>query len=572
MMATRRSYPFKRPPELDSGKRGHLPVIVVGAGPVGLTMAIELLERGIATVVLDDDNTVSIGSRAICYAKRALEIWDRLGCGEVMLNKGVTWNVGKVFFGDDPEPVYTFNMLDEEGYKYPGFINLQQYYNEEFLIARLQELGGEIRWKNTVVEVTPAAKGVTIAVDTPEGRYEMACDYLIAADGSRSPIRKMLGLDFEGQVFEDHFLIADIKMKQDFPSERRFWFDPPFNRGQSALLHKQPDDVWRLDLQLGWDIDRDAEMKPERVAERVRAALPGVDFEFEWLSIYTFQCRRLDKFRHGRVIFVGDSAHLVSPFGARGANSGVQDADNLGWKLQLVLAGKAPEALLDSYDAERVYAAKENLLNSTRSTDFITPKSAVSRAFRNAVLELAREAPFARPFVNSGRLSVPAILRESALNTPDSDAFAGKMVPGAPAADGRIRVNGRDEWLLTFLARDNGGVNHKGTGFTALYFAGDADADKAMAETAKAMAQDTIPVTVYAIGNPNAAPQGLAVIEDAAGHLARRYDGRPGTVYLLRPDHHVTARWRAADIAAIRRARDLAAGHRAPAQIKETAA
>src|SRR5690606_8873820 len=234
------------------------------------------------------------------------------------------------------------------GYKYPGFINLQQYYNEEFLIDRLVELGGEIRWLSKVVDVRPSAQNVAIKVETSAGTYELTCDYLIAADGSKSPIRGMLGLDFEGKVFEDHFLIADIKMKQPFPSERRFWFDPVFNKGQSALLHKQPDDVWRLDLQLGWNINREEEIKPERVAERVRAALPGVDFEFEWISIYTFQCRRLEKFRHGRVIFVGDSAHLVSPFGARGANSGVQDADNLGWKLQLVMKGLAPESLLDS--------------------------------------------------------------------------------------------------------------------------------------------------------------------------------------------------------------------------------
>lgn len=568
MSTPRRTYPFVRPPELDGGGSPRRPVIVVGAGPVGLTMAIDLIERGIPAIVIDDDNTVSVGSRAICYAKRTLEIWDRLACGEVMLNKGVTWNVGKVYLGDDPDPIYTFNMLDEEGYKYPGFINLQQYYNEEFLIDRLSELGGEIRWLSKVVGVKPHGGHVAISVETSAGTYELTCDYLIAADGSKSPIRRMMGLDFEGKVFEDHFLIADIKMKQPFPSERRFWFDPVFNKGQSALLHKQPDDVWRLDLQLGWDIDREAEMKPERVAQRVRAALPGVEFEFEWISIYTFQCRRLDKFRHGRVIFVGDSAHLVSPFGARGANSGVQDADNLGWKLQLVLAGKAPDHLLDSYDAERLYAAKENLLNSTRSTDFITPKSRISRAFRDAVLQLAGSQPFARPMVNSGRLSVPAILRESPLNTPDTDAFAGKMAPGAPAADGRVHVEGRDEWLLTYLARSNGGRERCGTGFTALYFAGSVADDRAAEAAMAALRRDAIPVSFYVVGQP-ATPLGCPALEDVAGHLTRRYDARPGTVYLLRPDHHVAGRWRRVDAAKVRAARDHATGHTALTVLKE---
>lgn len=571
MSAPRRTYPFVRPQELEGGATARHPVIIVGAGPVGLTMAIDLMERGIPAIIIDDDNTVSIGSRAICYAKRTLEIWDRLGCGEVMLDKGVTWNVGKVYLGEDPDPIYTFNMLDEEGYKYPGFINLQQYYNEEFLIDRLSELGGEIRWQSKVVDVEPTADHVAIKVETAAGTYDLTCDYLIAADGSKSPVRKMLGLDFEGKVFEDHFLIADIKMKQPFPPERRFWFDPVFNKGQSALLHKQPDDVWRLDLQLGWDIDRDAELKPERVAQRVHAALPGVDFEFEWISIYTFQCRRLDKFRHGRVIFVGDSAHLVSPFGARGANSGVQDADNLGWKLQLVLEGKAPDSLLDSYDAERVYAAKENLLNSTRSTDFITPKSRISRTFRDAVLQLAQDVPFARPMVNSGRLSVPAILRSSSLNTPDEDTFSGKMMPGAPAADGQIQADGGEEWLLTWLVRANGGRENHGTGFMALYFAGSPADDQAAAAAIANLKRDSIPVAVYAVGEPTV-DLSCPVLTDAAGHLARRYDSRPGTVYLLRPDTHVTGRWRRFDAAKIRAARTRAVGHAATAPLKEQVA
>ena len=235
----------------------------------------------------------------------------------------------------------------------------------------------------------------------------------------------MLGLDWQGQVFRDRFLIADIHMHSDFPTERWFWFDPPFHPNQSALLHRQADDVWRIDFQLGWEADPDEERKPERILPRLRAML-GEDarFEIEWASVYTFACRRMQRFRHGRVLFAGDAAHVVSPFGARGANSGIQDADNLVWKLALVLAGGAPERLLDTYDSERVRAADENILNSTRSTDFITPKSRVSRAFRDAVLGLAKKHAFARRLVNSGRLSVPSILADSPLNTPDRDPIS----------------------------------------------------------------------------------------------------------------------------------------------------
>jgi 3-(3-hydroxy-phenyl)propionate hydroxylase len=563
----REVYPYKKAAEIDATTRRRVPVIIVGAGPVGLTAAVELSMRGISCLVLDEDDTVSVGSRAICYAKRTLEIWDRLEAGDVMLDKGVTWNLGRVYFGDAPEPVYSFNLLPEEGHKFPAFINLQQYYSEEFLIDALKAgYDTDIRWKSRVTGVASEADGVTVTVESPDGAYQLDCDYLIAADGSRSPIRHMLGLEFEGEVFKDHFLIADIKMKKDLPTERRFYFDPPFNRGQSALIHKQPDDVWRLDFQLGWDIDREVELKPENVTPRIKAMLgQDLDFTYEWVSIYTFQCRQLDRFVHGRVIFVGDAAHLVSPFGARGANSGVQDIDNLGWKLQLVMAGKAPAALLESYNDERVYAARENILNSTRATDFITPKSEVSRAFRDAVLILSKSCDFARRLVNSGRLSVPAILKVTSLSTPDAETFEGWMDPGTPCADAPVRAAGRDDWFLTFLARDNGGKAHPGkafggTGFTALYFAGKAHLPEATVKALAELEHGDIPVKVYVVTEAAFAAEGLALIEDAEGYLRQRYDGRAGTVYLLRPDHHVAARWRQLDKAKIKAAVDKAIG------------
>ena len=254
-----------------------------------------------------------------------------------------------------------------------------------------------------------------------------------------------MDLAFEGRVFADQFLICDIKMKMERPVERWFWFDPPFNRGRSALLHRQADDVWRLDFQVGAEADRDEEVKPENVARRVRAMLgEDVDFAFEWISLYRFQSRRLQRFRHGRVLFAGDAAHQMSPFGARGGNSGVQDADNLVWKLDLVLRGLAPERLLDSYDAERIAAADENLLNTTRSTDFIAPKSAASRTLRDGVLALAETEPFARRLVNSGRLSVATCYDGSPLNGPDGFA-AGECPQRAP---GRRRARcAAGRWL-----------------------------------------------------------------------------------------------------------------------------
>jgi 3-(3-hydroxy-phenyl)propionate hydroxylase len=529
--SARRSFPFVAPPAQPSGEPAHHPVIIAGAGPVGLALSLDLARRGIACVVLEKHHSVSDGSRAICWSKRTLEILDRLGTATRMLEKGVTWNVGRVYVGAAPEPVYSFDLLPDKAQQFPAFINLQQYYAEEFLIdavARAPQV--DLRWQHEVVGVESQPDGVRLRVHTPAGDYALSCAYLIAADGHRSPIRQMLGLDFEGRIFEDHFLIADVKMKVDFPAERRFWFDPPFNPGQTSLLHKQADDVWRIDFQMGWQIDPDEALKEENVDAKVRAFLgPDIDYEYEWVSLYTFQCRRMKKFVHGRVVFAGDAAHLVSPFGARGANGGIQDVDNLAWKLALILEGKSPLSFLESYDVERVHGADENILNSSRSTDFMTPKSEVSHAFRDAALELARDYPFARRFVNPGRLSVPCNLHDSPLNTPDVDSFSPRQRPGSPCVDAPVTVDGHDAWLL----------NHLGGDFTGLYFTA---ADGATPAALENIGKGGIPVRVLRISGT-----GSKGIVDRDGLVARIYDATPGCFYLIRPDQHVAGRWRSLD-------------------------
>ncbi|MGR3714277.1 MAG: FAD-dependent oxidoreductase [Shimia sp.] len=507
-------YPYTRHADQDSPTPARHKVAVIGAGPIGLAAAIDLAKQGIEVVVLDDNDKVSFGSRAICFAKRQLEILDRLGSADPFVEEGVEWDVGRVFF--DEREVYDFNLLAEDGHRRPAFINLQQYYFEKYLVDRALELQAqgapiEIRGKSKVEALAQHDDHVTLDIGTPDGRYQIEADWLIACDGAGSPTRRMLGLDFVGRVFEDNFLIADVVMDAPFPTERWFWFDPPFNRGQSALLHKQPDNVWRIDLQLGWDIDKDEEKKPENVIPRLKAMLgEDVKFELEWVSIYTFQCRRMEKFRHGRTIFAGDSAHQVSPFGARGANSGIQDTDNLVWKLKLVIDGLAPDTLLDSYDTERVLGAEENITNSTRSTDFITPKSSMSRLLRDAVLDLSESYEFARPLVNSGRLSVPAIYDGSPLNS--ADALSGPAIsrPGSPCPDAPLP----DGFLL----------DHLGDSFVLVTI--DADAPESFED-------DGIIVTRLA----------LSVRDDRTLALKNRYLGdAPSGVYLIRPDQHVAAR------------------------------
>ncbi len=500
-------YDYVPPPGLTAAEPRHK-IAIVGAGPIGLAMAIDLAIHGVPSVVLDDNNVVSVGSRAICWSKRTLEILDRLGIGKRMVEKGVTWKVGRTHHGE--REVFTFDLLPDQGHTMPAFVNLQQYYVEEYLIDRAQEFPDliDLRFKNHVIAVRSAPDHVTASIETPDGTYQLEADYLVACDGANSPVRAMLGLDFAGELFEERFLIADIAMEADFSSERRFWFEPTFHPGQSALLHKQADNIYRIDLQLGWDADPEEERKPENVIPRIEKVVEGRPFELDWVSVYTFQCRRLERFVHDRVIFAGDSAHVVSPFGARGGNGGIQDVDNLGWKLAAVIAGKADEALLESYDRERVHGADENIVNSARTTRFMSPDDGVERLFRDEVLKLARIAPFARSWVNSGRLSVPCVY--DLPDAPDDDRLPAISRPGSVAPDAPMDAG----WLIRQLGGD---------------------------------------VVLLAIGCEPPTVDGarpLALAPD--GFLAERYLGDAGhALYLIRPDQVVAARWVDTDAAQI---------------------
>ncbi len=407
-------YEFKVPNEMrDPSHKAQVPVIIAGAGLAGLTLACDLALRGIKVIVIDDDNTVGVrgaSSRGICYAQKSLEIFKRLGIYDRIAAKGVRWSVGKTLAGSDV--IYSFDLARQTTHSastLPPFINLQQFYLEWFLVERLAELPeAEIRWKSRVVNVSQNDAQVVCRVECPAGIYEIEADWLVDATGARSPIRDRLGLKTHAALGEDRWCISDVRFKHKPPIERWTWVEAPFNENRAVWQHLMADDVWRLDYQMAPDSDPAEISKPEVVAQRLAAQFgPDVDFELVWVGPYSYRSYVIDEFQHGRIFFVGDSAHVMSPFGARGGNSAIQDADNLGWKLARVIKGTSSPDLLASYHEERHLAARRNVEITNRTMRFLTPKPGMQRVFREAVIQLARKFAFAQTLVNTGRLSSP---------------------------------------------------------------------------------------------------------------------------------------------------------------------
>ncbi len=435
-------YEYRKPPELEGGASPTYPVAIVGAGLAGLTAALELGSRGVRCVLLDDDDTVGaqgLSSRGICHAKRSLEIFDRFGVAQKIRAKGVTWNEGDVFVRD--ERIFRFNLQPEQDQKFPAFVNLQQFYVEQYLVEAAQQLQAvSLRWKNRVVGVRQRSELVELDVETPDGNYALRAQYVVAADGAHSVLREKLGArDAESSLFDNHWCIADVKMPGSPGAVRKAFLDAPQNEGGAVWVHQMADGILRTDWLISHYADPEAEAQPERARARLKKLLgPDTPFELVWVGPWRFRRRVMQKMTHGRVFFLGDACAQHSPFGARGGNRAVQDANNLGWKLALVLQGRARPALLDTFELERHFAAREAVEIASRSAVFIAPETPGQRLVRDAFLELARRHEWARPMVNVGRLSVASVYAHSPLNVERGTFFSALAQPGAVAPDGRF--------------------------------------------------------------------------------------------------------------------------------------
>ncbi|HSV36461.1 MAG TPA: FAD-dependent monooxygenase [Ramlibacter sp.] len=405
-------YPFAEPPEVRSGEPSHHPIVIVGGGLAGLTLACALARYGVPAILLDEDNTVGVkgaSSRGICYTQKSLEIFHRLGIYDRIAAKGIQWSIGRTFAGNDE--VYSFDLRQQGAYNLsvqPPFINIQQFYIEGYLVERIQELGNvELRWCNRVTAFEQDNECATLTVSTPAGEYTMRADHVIDATGSHTPFRGWVGASVTAKKGDDRWCIADVRFARHPPVERHTWIEAPFNENRAVWQHLMGDDVWRIDYQMAPNADPEYVSREDVVRERLTHQF-GKDcaLEIVWVGPYAYRSECIDHMRHGRVFFMGDAAKVVSPFGARGGNTGIADADNLAWKLAAVLKGQAAPALLDSYHDERHEAARQNVQVTNRTARFLRPADGAEKLFRTAALSLARQYVFARQFVNTGRMAV----------------------------------------------------------------------------------------------------------------------------------------------------------------------
>jgi len=506
------TFPYRRAPELDGARPLH-PVAVVGAGLAGLAAACDLASRGVPVVLLDDDDTVGVrgaSSRGICYAQKTLEIFDRLAIYERLAARGATWSVGRVLRND--VELYSFDLLRSASARQPPFINLQQFYVEWALADLFHSLpGADPRWRHSVLSAVQGPGRVTLEVETPDGRYALEAAWVVDCSGVGSRLRASLGVRPRTAQGIDRWCISDVRLAGSRPRERWTWIEAPFNEGRAVWQHEMADGVWRLDYQMPPDSDPTEVSRPEVVRERLDAHFgPDAVREIVWVGPYSYRTQILDSFREGRVFFAGDAAHAFSPFGARGGNSGVQDAENLAWKLAAVVHGEAPERLLDSYDAERRPAAAHNIRLTDRKTRFLAPRSAFEKALRQAVLDLAVAHPFARALTNMGRMSDPFVYAASPLTTNGGEAVPNVAVELPSGASG----------ALSDLLRG------EGIRFLLLVFPDGAPADLPAHPR----------LAAYAVGEP---VDDLPVL----GGSAIRALGAPGEILLIRPDQHLAARF-----------------------------
>ncbi|MES2413271.1 MAG: FAD-dependent monooxygenase [Pseudomonadota bacterium] len=553
-------YPFERPEEMSAPSPKRHPVVIVGAGPVGLVLAIQMALNGVQTVLVESDAQVGGGSRALALTRRSMEIIEQCGVATRFLDEAIVWDKGCSFYKN--RIVHHLDIPSSADDKFSPMTNLAQCFMEKILVDRARELGVDIRFQTRLEAMDVDESGVVLTADTPEGPYRLLADWVVGCDGARSAVRRFQGLRFEGKSFESRFVIADFNIALDEPPGRRCYFDPPWLPGHTALVHKAPRGVWRLDYQVPADVSDEEALNPERIHSHIQDHLDyiGVDLPWtiEWTTLYKPNALTLNSYNHGRVMYCGDAAHLLPVFGVRGLNTGIQDSINLAWKLVAVVRGQAEPAILNSYSTERVADARQICVDAGRSTRMVAPPTRGYMVMQQAVLSLALNHEFPRGLLH-WRTSHPIDYASSPLTWTDATEheFAGGPRPGAPARNARIG----DGFLLDAVK----------PAFQVLVFGTDDVQWQAAREDVFKLREKGLRVRLIAVRTDAGNPAGAdAVFYDLQGHAKALWGVNGSAIYVLRPDQHVCARWSAGSSARVAQVIDHMLTVVAPAFTPET--
>ena len=521
---------------LDHPAQARKQVVIAGSGPAGLVAALELARHGVPSVIVTAELQVSQGSRAIVFTRRSMEILQQVGTAERMTENGLPWRFGNSYYRG--QRVFRMEAPHDADDRFFPMLNIQQQYMEEYLFdACAASPLIDLRWGNKVVKVEQEADFARVEIDTQEGTYTLETEWLVAADGGRSPIRTAMDLQMEGASYEGFFVIADIKIDLPLPTERLAYFDPDWNPGNTILMHREPHGIWRVDYQLPAGETPEQALQPESLKTRIDAQLAmighaGVTWEMDWCSVYSARTLTLPDYVQGRVVFTGDAAHLLPIFGVRGANTAFQDAQSLAWHLAFVVKGLAGQKLLANHSAERVGAAREIIDEAGKSTRFMAPPSRGFRLLRDAVLSLSLKEEFVRPLYH-WRTSRPHEYTDSMLNSAGDDNALFRSGPAHGAPPQNIRLSA-DDFLL----------DHLGGGFELIYFTEAAAIPEPLQAIVAATRERGVALRVVAVGATSQVAGADVTLADADGHFRRRYGVQAsGAGYLLRPDQHVCARW-----------------------------
>ncbi|MGH9045053.1 MAG: FAD-dependent monooxygenase [Acidimicrobiales bacterium] len=517
-------------------------VIVVGAGPVGLTIAAGLDGAGLRTLVLEAESTVCNSSRANAISERTFIMIDRVapGLGDRLIAESVPMEGGEVFYGRRLISSQRVPSRKETGGRYPPTSYLSQWNIEHALVEELSmRPNAELRWQSRVTAISQDDSKVQLQVSTPKGSYEVGAPWVVAADGGRSTLRRALGLRMEGLSYEVTFVVVDALVDGPQPPHvRRAWFDPAYLPGGMVLTHMPPEGIWRMDFQFPIGTDLEEAVRPQNVMRLIEAHLGEIGHppaKIEPINIGTYKTRAvfLQDFRSGRVLFAGDAAHLVPIFGGFGLNCGIDDASNLEWKLAMVAAGSAPEGLLDTYTQERVPVVEQTLDFVIRATEFMTPTSRASEQLRTGALTLAAQGDALAAGLARHRPFRPFDCRSSAIS-PDDGRLVEGPEPGSRIELGWIELNGEAMTLPQVLG-----------GTLSVVVVGGLPAASALVDVARAAVElagvDARILCAGGRGSPG--PQSATPsLLDTHGAL-REIFGAQGGLYVIRPDCVVAARF-----------------------------